>query len=194
MFVAFLAAVISEKTPRIQCSYPNSNLCFCSNKLNTTGSGSDKLFWQTEKGPRREDVIWCQKASEQPAATCSIERTLSSIKGLDWAENFVSLTLLVSVYGSRLKADKWCVCAEHRQDRLGSTSLHLTRTDSYLLTPHSILMLHSHAVGIMVWALTRTSQLFFYFSQFEGNLRVTKPCMLKIWVTLSELRIGWYST
>lgn len=66
-------------------------------------------------------------------------------------ENFDRLALLAIVFkaaGWRLISDVFVL---HRDgSRLGPSSPHLPKTDSYLLTPDTVLMLLPHAEGVIV--------------------------------------------
>lgn len=76
-------------------------------------------------------------------STCTLSWIKARWRTLD------RLTLLITVFraaGWRLISDVFVLLQS--QDRLGSTSLHLTRTCSYLETPDTNLKLHSQAVGI----------------------------------------------
>lgn len=110
-----------------------------------------KLFWRTEEKALVKQILYAVRTA---SSTRTVDRnTQLNQRTPLGGELWQSYSLNNSVYGSRLTADKWCVCALQRQDRLGSTSLHLTRTDSYLLTPDSVLMLHSHAAGITAYGI-----------------------------------------
>ncbi len=76
------------------------------------------------------------------------------------------------------------VRASQRQDRFGSSSPHLTKTDSYLLTPDTDLMLHSHAEGVIAlqWEYPRC---------FDNKIALAKH-LIHLWTWCLEFdSIKW---
>lgn len=103
-------------------------------RIATSSVWSAVSFRLKRQSPHRADLTCCQKAREQ-------QHHMYTQLNQSAVENSV-----FRAAGWRLISDVFVLL--QRQDRLGSTSLHLTRTHSYLQTPDTNLMLHSQAVGI----------------------------------------------